>query len=245
MSDKVVFISGASRGIGRETALRFARSGYAVIVGYRESAVGAEETAKECRRLGAPQTFKVRLDLTDDESIRQAAAAVSENFGKIEILINNAGMLISKPLLELGFAEIDQQMRANLFGHIKLTKEFLPLVRKSIVNVGSRLALEPKKNLSVYVACKFGLRGFTQSLAREHPELAIYCVNPAHTATRMGNFSGMDPVKVAEVIFHAATSGYGKPSGSDINVWYYALGRRQKLVYLAKRLIKALIGRRK
>src|SRR3989344_2304861 len=244
MEKKVAFVSGASRGIGQQTVFCFARAGYSVAVAYHQGREAASRTAEACRARGAPEAFLVPLDLADDESVKRAVADTVKRFGCINVLVNNAGVLVVKPLADLVFYEIDLHLRVNLEGLIKMTKTFLPYVSGAIVNVGSRLAYLPQKNLSVYVASKFGVRGFTKSLAKELPQLRVYAVHPGLTATRMGgNFGGMDPAKVAEVVFRAATGKYHRPSGSDINAWYEGLGFFGKSVFRAKQLIKILIGR--
>lgn len=244
MTEKVVFISGASRGIGQQTAYRFASAGYGIVIAYYNGRAEALNIENQCQKLGATDTLVINLDLTDDDSIRQVVSVTVKRFGKIAVLINNAGVLYNKPLNDSSFAEIDEQLTVNLTGMIKLTREFLPYLQESIINIGSRLGSVPKKNFSIYAASKFGARGFTRSLAKEFPQLRIFTVNPALTATKMTNFVGMNPSLAAEVIYKAATGRYRKPSGSEIDIWYYALDHKGRFIYLLKKVIKVLIGRR-
>ena len=74
-------------------------------------------------------------------------------------------------------------------------------------------------DLTTYCATKYGVRGFTQSLALEEPNLRIYSVNPGMTATRMTNYQGVPPEKVAKVILNTAKGIYNVPSGGDVDVW--------------------------
>lgn len=211
-------ITGASRGIGRETALRFARGGYPLVLAYRRDAEAAEAVARECRGLGAPEVWTRELDLEDPESIAAFAAETAGRFGEVAVLVNNAGVIVWKPLPEQDDHEVRHQIGTNLLGAILLTRALLPRV-KTVLNVGSDLATFGMARLTVYCAAKFGLRGFTQALAMEHPGLRVLCVNPDRTATGMNDFQGRDPAIVAEVLWRAAEGLYGVPSGGDVNVW--------------------------
>src|SRR3990167_1824784 len=106
MSNKAVFISGSSRGIGRSTALRFARAGYCLVITYQNSESEAEMVARESRQLGAPETLVLRLDVSSNESIMSAAKQTREKFGNIDILVNNAGIFKKQPLAEQPFSDI-------------------------------------------------------------------------------------------------------------------------------------------
>lgn len=214
-------ITGASRGIGRETALRFARGGYRLVLAYRRDAGAAAGVAEECRALGSPGVWIRELNLEDPASIADFSRETAGSVGEIEVLVNNAGVIVWKPLGEQEDVEVTRQIGTNLVGVILLTRELLPYV-KTVLNVGSDLATFGMAQLTVYCAAKFGLRGFTQALALEHPGLRVLCVNPDRTATGMNEFQGRDPATVAEVIWRAAEGQYDVPSGGDVNVWEVA-----------------------
>ena len=243
MTAKVVFISGSSRGIGAATAKRFAREGFAVVLTYNSSKTEAENVAVECRLLGAPETLIVQLDLTREESIRQAARLTLKQFPRIDILINNAGIYQEGFFSEQTFEDIHRQIATNLEGQIKLTHELLPAVIEALINIASRLGLVGKKRASVYTATKWGLRGFTKSVALERPDLRVLAVLPGLTATAMGNFGGTPPEKVAEVIYQAAVGNYHLKSGRDAQVRNYVLGPAGKAGCLLKSLLKFFLGR--
>ena len=221
---KLAVITGASRGIGREAALRFARSGYRLALAYRRDAGAAEAVARECRSLGAPDVRTRELDLEDPASLAAFAneiAGITTAPGEGAVLVNNAGVIVWKPLREQEEGEVRRQIETNLVGTILLTRALLPHVQ-TVLNVGSDLATFGMAQLTVYCAAKFGLRGFTQALALEHPGLRILCVNPDRTATGMNDFQGRDPATVAEVLWRAAEGLYDIPSGGDVNVWELA-----------------------
>jgi len=221
MKNKKVLITGSSVGIGRYTAYRFSKEGTNLIITYNKGKEEAYETARECYKLGASTVHVFHLDIRKDESIKDLVENIKKEAGYIDILINNAGVVVWKPLKEQSFEDIENQIRVNLEGLIKLTKLMLPLTREMIINIGSGAGKAGFESLTVYCATKFGLRGFTQALAQEIPHLKVYCVNPGMTATRMTNFQGVPPERVAEIIFNTAKGMYKKPSGSDIDVWEY------------------------
>lgn len=221
---KAVLITGASSGIGQQVAYQFAQDGDNLALTYQSNEAGIKTTAEQCLKLGAGEILTLYLDLDDDQSIIDSFNLVREKLGQIDILINNAGFLVHDNLASQNFAEIRKQININLAGLIKITSLFLPHIKESIVNIGSALGLKGKGRLAVYCAAKFGVRGFSKSLADEMPALRVYTINPSLTATKMGSPSGMPPQKVAEIIYRAAQGLYRAKSGSDINVIDYQYG---------------------
>ena len=217
---KVVLITGSSIGIGRHTAYEFAKAEAKPVITYYKDKEEGEKTRAKCLELGAQEVLLLHLNLKDNESIVRCVQETAERYGKIDILINNAGVLAWKPLREQSFEEIEDQIRVNLEGLIKMTKTALPYVREMVINIGSGAGKTGYSDLTTYCATKFGVRGFTQALAEEE-SIKVYSVNPGMTATRMTNFVGADPQKVAEVIFKVAKGDIRKPSGSDVDVWEY------------------------
>ncbi len=216
---KVVLITGSSVGIGRATAIEFAKEKAKLILTYYRDKEEGEKTKESCIYLGAQEVSLHYLNLKDNESIINLKEEVITRYGAVDVLINNAGVVAWKPLREQSLEEIEEQVRVNLEGLIKLTKVFLPYVRDCIINIGSGAGKSPFPELTTYCATKFGVRGFTQSLALEEPELRIYTVNPGMTATRMTNYMGVPPEVVAKVILNTAKGVYRVPSGGDVDVW--------------------------
>lgn len=215
--DKVVLITGSSIGIGRYTAYEFAKAGDRVIVTYCKDREEADKTFEKCKELGMKDGLLLHLDLRDNLSIRECIRRSVEKYHSIDILINNAGVIAWKPLLEQSFEEIEDQVRVNLEGLIKMTREALPYVKEMIINIASGAGKYGFPELTTYCATKFGVRGFTQALAEEVP-LKVYSVNPGMTATRMTGYRGVHPEAVARIIFNTAEGHYRKPSGSDIDL---------------------------
>ncbi len=218
MKAKVVLITGSSEGIGRETAFKFAGEGCALVITYNNHKKEGEQTAKKCLELGASEVLLVPLDVSDDKSIKNCVKAVVKKFKHISILVNNAGVLRFALFKDQSFDDIEQQVNVNLIGLMKMTREALPFVKDMIINISSGAGKTAYETLVPYCATKFGVRGFTQGLAQEL-KIPVYVVNPGMTATRMTNFKGVPPEKVAKVVFNTALGKYKVKSGGDIDVW--------------------------
>jgi NAD(P)-dependent dehydrogenase (short-subunit alcohol dehydrogenase family) len=216
---KVVMITGSATGIGQATAYAFAKAGYDVIVTHYNQQKEGNETVKLCLKFGAPSALLVSLDITSEKSIKAALTAVKKKYGKIDVLVNNAGVLVFKPFIEQTTKDIEFQVRTNLEGTIRMTMLALPLVTHVIVNVASQVGSMPYPNCAVYSATKWGIRGFTKTLALEQPQLKMFAVNPGATATPMSGFQGIPPSKVADLILAGVEGKHEVESGGDIDVW--------------------------
>ncbi|HVY01184.1 MAG TPA: SDR family oxidoreductase [Candidatus Nanoarchaeia archaeon] len=216
---KVVFITGSSSGIGMETAKAFSKKGWNVIVTYLSSAKQGKSVKQECEKLGAQSVMLVQLDVTKDSSIKSAFNKIKKKYGKIDVLVNNAGIVIWKPFNKYTFKDIEKELRVNLEGTVKVTSVFLPIVKSTIANLASRLGLTVSHNCSVYAASKWGVRGFTKSVALENKDLFLFSVNPSMTATRMTDFEGVPASSVADLILEAVEGKRKLESGGDLNVW--------------------------
>jgi NAD(P)-dependent dehydrogenase (short-subunit alcohol dehydrogenase family) len=219
VEQRIVLITGASSGIGRETAYRFARSGARLVLTYCKGRTRGEAAERACLRLGARQTLLLPLDVREQPSVRALARRVRGRFGAVDLLVNVAGVGVFSAFRTQSVRDIQRQIRTNLEGLILVTHALLPLVREGIVNVASAAGETAYEKMSVYCATKFGVRGFTQALAQEHPRLRLCCVNPDQTATRLSGYVGRPPAEVAEVIFRAASGKAGCRRGGDVDVW--------------------------
>ncbi len=219
MKDSIVLITGSARGIGRETAYLLAGEKAKVVLTYCHDREQGEETLRKCRELGAADALLLHLDVLDNRSIERALERVLSKFKKIDILINNCGVINWKPLTEQSLDEIEVQVRTNLEGLIKVTKLCIPHIKEMIINIASGAGQTGYADLTTYCATKFGVRGFTQALAAEVTNIRIYAFCPDMTATRMTNFEGRPPVDVARIILNTAKGMYAVPHGGDINIW--------------------------
>ena len=224
LAGKSVLVTGASIGIGRETALRFAAGGCKVALTWFEHRAEAEQAAARCLGLGAPDAFAVSLQLGDEGDECRVVEAALERFGGLDVLVNNAGVISWKPFSEQDFGEIDDQILVNLLGVMRLTWCALPLLSDAVITVGSTATLHQSRTPAPYCASKWGLRGFVKALALEHPDKRIVSVHPTVTATRMNDMRGMPPERVADVIYRVAAGEIQVEPGGDVDLRDYAEG---------------------
>jgi len=194
-------VTGASRGIGRATALELARRGVALALVGRASAE-QEESAELARAAGAPDVRWFDCDLGDGartESTALELAALAPG-----ILINNAGVALRLDVETTRRDQWDDTMAVNLRAPFLLCRAIAPAMRRAgrgrIVNVGSISGTQGTARLAAYCASKWGLVGFTKSLAAELSDSGVtaLCVLPGSTATRMLDGSGFPPRMTAE-----------------------------------------------
>lgn len=219
LSNKIVFITGGSKGIGEAISYAYAREKAKVVITFNSDSQAAEKVRGQCLKLGSPDVLSLKLDIRDSQSIKDCIAKTKEKFGHIDILINNAGVIGWEKFEHETFEEIENQVRTNLEGLIKITSAALPQIKEGIVNIASRAGHVPYPGRSVYCATKYGVIGFTKSLALECPDLKIFSVSPGATKTAMWNFdSGVDPTVVADMIVKGWKGEIPLKDG-DLNIW--------------------------
>ncbi|KAJ5595439.1 Glucose/ribitol dehydrogenase [Penicillium hispanicum] len=197
LSGKSVFITGASRGIGRETAVRFAKAGCSKIALAARSSLAdvvkeIETTAQESQ-LDPPQVLALQVDVTSEESVREAAQAVETSFGgKLDILINNAGYLPEyKPVGESDPTEWWKAWEVNVKGTFLCCHFLLPLVLRSdtkiLINLSSIGAITLAYGGSGYQASRFANCRLTEFLVRDYEDQGLVAVSlhPGGIATDM------------------------------------------------------------
>jgi 3-oxoacyl-[acyl-carrier protein] reductase len=187
---QVVLVTGGSRGIGAATARAAAEAGAAIAIGYREDANAASSVVESIRGIGGVvEAF--RADVSDPAGANHLIASVEGSFGKIDGLVNNAGIMPSSPLVEMSDDEWDAVLRTNLYGPFYCSRAALPGMvqrgRGSIVMISSRLGQIGWPELAHYSAAKAGLLGLTKSMAREYgPQgVRVNAVAPGFTITDM------------------------------------------------------------
>ncbi len=190
LTGKVVLVTGSSRGIGAAIARAAADAGADVAIGYRERSEAAAEVVERIRDSGR-QAVAFQADVSDPSESKRMIAEVEDSFGRIDGLVNNAGVMPSSPLLEMDDGEWDSVLRTNLFGPFYCSRAALPgMVRRgsgSIVMISSRLGQIGWPELAHYSAAKAGLLGLTKSMAREFgPQgIRVNAVAPGFTVTDM------------------------------------------------------------
>lgn len=179
---KAAVITGAGRGIGKAIALGFAAEGADIVLASRTPGE-LEEVASEIQVLGR-RAVPVPADVSVAEHVRVLVDASQRELGKVDILVNNAGIFIRKLVTDLTEEEWEQVLAVNLKGVFLCSKAVLgDMIRRqagNIINVSSRLGRVGTPNGSAYCASKFGLEGFTQSLAAEVREsnIAVNTLSP-------------------------------------------------------------------
>ena len=167
--DQVVLITGASSGIGRETALTFARRGAAVALAARRRAQ-LEEVAAAVTAAGG-HAMVVPTDVSDLRAARASVAKVRRKWGRIDILVNNAGILKPAPVEQLTAADFEAMLRVNVFGALFMMQAVLPSMRErkhgTIINVASLAGRRGITPLGGYCATKFALVALSEALRTE------------------------------------------------------------------------------
>ena len=188
LKDKVAIITGAARGIGRETAVLFSREGAKVVI--CDVVDSGQETADEIEAAGGEALF-VRVDVTDRESCNRAVEQTVERFHRIDILINNAGIVRDARLVKMTEEDFDLVVKVNLKGTFNMTQAVAPVMidqgKGKIINVASVVALYGNFGQTNYVATKAGIIGMTKVWARElgRKGINVNAVAPGFTQTEM------------------------------------------------------------
>ena len=188
---RVCVITGAGSGIGRALSLNLAGQGARLAISdINQDAV--VHTASQARQRGAEVESYV-LDVSSREAVFAHADAVRERFGGVNLVVNNAGVAVSKTVLEMPIEDIEWLMSINFWGVVYGTKAFLPALIESgdghLVNISSVFGMIAVPTQSAYNAAKFAVRGFTEALRQEllaeHSPVQVSCVHPGGIKTNI------------------------------------------------------------
>ena len=190
LEGKIALVTGASRGIGREIALAFAREGADVAVNYNKSQ-GAAASLVEAIAAEGRRAVAIQADIGEPDEIERMVAEAMTAFGRIDILVNNAGFLDIYPIVDMPLAAWQAVMATHLQGTFLTTQLVLPqmLERRDgkIINIASQLAYKGRAGLAHYCAAKAGIIAFTRVLALEVSRQGVYanCIAPGPIATEI------------------------------------------------------------
>jgi len=230
---RIILVTGANKGIGLATVRSLAEQGATVLLGSRS----AERGVAAARELSASglAVHPLQLDVTNDDSVARAAEVIRSAYGRLDALVNNAGVLVRKPAIEVTPADARTEFEANVYGLIRVIHAMLPLLRRApaprIVNVSSDSAMfskatEPGSMFArshdslVYSASKAAVNMLTVKYAnafRDDPELVhvkINAVTPGYVATDLNGFRGVRSTEEgARASAYWATVDEGAPTG--------------------------------
>lgn len=170
--NKVVFVTGGSRGIGKEVALKYAKEGYNIVINYVSDKTDVIKLKEEIESVNKDICALIlKADVTNGNEIEEVVRKAVEEFGKIDVLINNAGITKDNLLMRMSEEEFDKVIEVNLKGTYIVTKIVSKYMMKkrqgSIINMSSVVGVTGNAGQCNYSASKAGIIGFTKSLARE------------------------------------------------------------------------------
>jgi short-subunit dehydrogenase len=202
---KIVVVTGASHGIGKDIALAFARQGANLVLAARSHAPLAD-LADQIRAMGS-DAIAVATDVSNHDSIRAMVDAAIDKFGRIDVLVNNAGIARVGPIESPDFEEnLIQTQKASLFGMIHATQAVLPIFRRqnagTIVNMSSVMGRKAFARFGSYAIVMHGVSAFSDALRQElaGAGINVLVVHPALTATRL--LADADPAKMPAPFRH-------------------------------------------
>ena len=190
LNQKVILITGANRGIGKEIAKQMAKKDWQVIVSARDYSK-AVQVATEI----GTNAWPAQVDVRDEDSISEAASIIDKKFGKLDVLVNNAGVIGNRAILDFDLSQISSVMDANVMGPIRTSKYFMPLLKRSedarIVNISSgmgEMASLKHGGYGAYRLSKATLNSFSMLLAAElsHTNVKVFSMCPGWVRTDMG-----------------------------------------------------------
>lgn len=224
MENKIALVTGASRGIGQAIALKLGQNG-AIVVGAATTENGANAITQYLEKAGIKGTGIV-LNVNNAEQIEQAFQKIREQFGEVEILVNNAGITRDNLLVRMKDEEWDDILTTNLKSVFRLSRSVLRTMMKArygrIINISSVVGSMGNMGQANYAAAKAGIAGFTKSLAREvgSRNITVNCVAPGFIDTDMTR--SLPNEHQQSLIQHVPLGRLGRPEEVAVAVAFLA-----------------------
>lgn len=242
----IALITGASQGIGKATALLFAKNGYDLIITARTKEP-LENVAREIESLGR-QVLAIPIDVSDRKSVETLVNSGLERFGQIDVLVNNAGICMKAPMAKTTIEDWEKIININLWGYIYTINALLPhfLARKqgNIINVGSFGGKVPLPKMTAYCTTKHAITGLTETLRLELEPQGIHVsgIHPSVTATEFVErtvFKDSDPEQMKRFLSSPLAS-----SAEDVaKIIFKAVKHPQAQVVVGSAKIPTLLNR--
>ena len=203
MSENLALVTGGSRGIGKACALHLAQAGYNVVINYAGNEEAAKQTVSELEVLGV-KAEAVKFDISNHDEAQEAVAKIIEKYGRIDVLVNNAGITRDGLFMRMSKENWDAVINTNLTGAFNVTQPVIKIMMKqrsgAIVNMASIVGIYGNAGQANYAAAKAGLIGFTKSLAKElaSRNIRVNAVAPGFVQTDMTK--SLDSAQISEHI---------------------------------------------
>ena len=196
-NNKTAIITGAGTGIGKGIALKFAESDFNLILASR-NVDNLNKVKKDCDLLNNDSSYVIQTDITDEKSVDNLFSESKSKFGKIDVLINNAGVFDGGPIDEISVETWDKVISVNLRGAFLCLRQAMKLMKSQkygrIVNIGSISGQVPRLHSAPYTTSKFGLTGLTKAAALEGRDfnIVVSIVHPGNVITELRANRGVD-----------------------------------------------------
>jgi len=189
--NKVVLVTGSAKGIGKSTALEFAKEGAKLIINYMNSEKEANDLVNQIKKIS--DAIAIKCDVSDEKQVKEMFKKIIDKFGRIDVLVNNAGVVYDVPFFERTNEQWKRTIDVDLFGVYICSKHAAIYMKKQksgkIVNISSSSAINTNKVDSIdYAAAKAGVINLTNTLAKElGPDIQVNCISPGWIDTGMNN----------------------------------------------------------